>query len=303
MVAERSIRTIAAQNARQIDLTKTRRSRRLAPVIKTAATKIEQGKDITVEAVRPNAGLTAGFQKKLDRLIDEMQASLDYWLMAAYRANEPRMAQDEAPAVSIGRTMKRLSRKWQSRFDDFASKAGADYAKAAKEQADRAFREHLKKVGFTVEFHTTPAVNDILQAAIAENVSLIKSIASEHLTDVEGIVMRSVTAGRDLHTLAKELEDRYGVTKRRAATIARQQNEAATSHINRARQTELGIVEAIWKHSRGSEKHPRPSHLAADGEKYKVSEGMLLDGEYILPGVLINCRCYSKSIIPGLTRL
>ena len=81
----------------------------------------------------------------------------------------------------------------------------------------------------------TPAMRDIIDATVTANVSLIKSIASEYHTEVEGLVMRSVTAGRDLSFLTDELEKRYGITRRRAANIALSQNNLATSALRRAR--------------------------------------------------------------------
>ena len=39
--------------------------------------------------MRPNAGTAAEYRRRLDRLVGEMTASLDYWIAAAYRANEP----------------------------------------------------------------------------------------------------------------------------------------------------------------------------------------------------------------------
>nr|WP_277347156.1 phage minor head protein [Collimonas pratensis] len=134
---------------------------------------------------------------------------------------------------------------------------------------------------------------------MSEQVGLIKSIASQHLTEVQGLVMRSVADGRDLGTLAKGLEDRYGITKRRAALIARDQNNKATATITRVRQDSLGITEAVWMHSHAG-KHPRPSHVAANGKRYTIKEGMYLDGVWTWPGREIGCRCISKSVIPGL---
>jgi SPP1 gp7 family putative phage head morphogenesis protein len=159
----------------------------------------------------------------------------------------------------------------------------------------------MKKAGFTVEWRTTPEVNDILQASVAENVSLIRSIASHHLTQVEGIVMRSVTEGRDLSALSKDLQEQLGVTRRRAALISRDQNNKITSAIERARQDELGIEEAIWLHSHGG-KVPRRTHVAMDGKRYKVRQGMWDADEkkWIWPGQLISCRCRSRSVIPGI---
>lgn len=112
--------------------------------------------------------------------------------------------------------------------------------------------------------------------------------------------MRSVTTGRDLAQLTTDLQKEFGITQRRAAFIARDQNNKATASMNRARQDELGIAEAIWVHSGGG-KHPRPHHVAANGKRYNVKEGMLIDGEYIFPGEKPNCRCISKSVIPGFS--
>jgi SPP1 gp7 family putative phage head morphogenesis protein len=111
-----------------------------------------------------------------------------------------------------------------------------------------------------------------------------------------------VQTGRDLGTLSKELQEHYGVTRRRAAYIARDQNNKATAAMTRARQTELGLDEAMWRHSGGG-KHPRPTHLAMNGQRYKISEGMWDSAvnRFILPGEEPNCRCVSRAIIPGFS--
>ncbi len=161
----------------------------------------------------------------------------------------------------------------------------------------------LRRAGLTVQFRMTPAAQEVYDAAVIENVGLIRSIAQQHLQDVEGMVMRSVQAGRDLGQLAPELRARYGITKRRAALIARDQNNKATAVIVRTRQKELGITQARWLHSHAG-RVPRPSHVAFSegrdgGPYYDVEKGALIDGERIFPGELINCRCVSRSVIPG----
>ncbi|MDB5777600.1 MAG: putative phage head morphosis protein [Herbaspirillum sp.] len=256
-------------------------------------------KPIVLAAIHPNAGLQMAYQKRIDALVDEMQASLVYWLKAAYRANEPEMAQDASPATALRDAMRKLSRRWQKRFDEAAPDLARYFATNAADRSDSALRATLKRCGFAVEFKMTAAANDVMQATIGENVGLIRSIASQHLSDVEGMVMRSVSAGRDLGTLSQELAARYGVTKRRAAFIARDQNNKATANITRVRQDGLGITEAQWIHSHGGA-HPRPSHVAAAKKRYAIKEGMYLDGKWTWPGVEPGCRCISRSVIPGL---
>jgi SPP1 gp7 family putative phage head morphogenesis protein len=241
-------------------------------------------------------------------MVDEMHASLVYWISAQWNANPPNtLAQDIAkvgsfpggsPAAALRRAMRNLSRRWQRRFDKGAEELAKYFADKSIGASDLQLQAILKKAGFAVEFKMTEAARDGYHAVIGENVGLIRSIASQHLAEVEGLVMRSVSAGRDLGTLTKDLEARYGITKRRAALIARDQNNRATAVINQIRQRSLGITEAVWMHSAAG-KVPRPSHVAANGKKYDIEKGMLIDGEWILPGQKINCRCVSRSVILG----
>lgn len=256
------------------------------------------GRDQALRPVHGNVGIEAAYRKRLDRLIDEMQRSLVYWLTAAYRRNVPEIAQDESPAMALTKMMRRLAKQWQRRFDEAAQPVASEFAETSMSAADVSLRNALRQKGFSVQFQLTRAANDVFQATVQENVGLIKSIAAEHLQDVQGMVMRSVTQGRDLEGLIEDLQKRYGVTKRRAAFIARDQNNKATATITRVRQQGLGIKQAKWRHSRGG-KHPRKSHQEADGKVYDVDKGMLIDGEYIRPGELPNCRCVAISIIPG----
>ena len=263
------------------------------------------GKPIRLAAVRPNEGLQAAYRKKLDRLIDAMQRSLVYWLRAAYRAKPPEMAQDapdggggKSPAMNLRDEMSSLGARWQAQFDKAAPELAEWFAQSSFSRSDNALRDILKRGGFSVEFKMTAAANDVFQATVGEQIGLIKSISAEHLSEVQGMLMRSVQTGRDLGQMSKDLEARFGITKRRAAFIARDQLNKATATITRVRQQELGIDTAEWMHSAGG-KHPRPSHVAASGKAYSVDKGMLIDGEYIYPGQLPNCRCVSKAIIPG----
>ena len=263
-------------------------------------------KQKTLSPVKPNAGISAAYQKRLDALVDEMHASLVYWLGAAYKAKPPLIAADDkrkyrgTPSAVMRRVMRALSKRWRKRFDVAAVELAEHFSKAIADRSDRALAASLRKAGISVAFKPTAAMNDALQASIGENVALIKSIGDQHLAEVEGLVLRSVSVGRDIGTLGKELEKRYGITKRRASLIARNQNQLATATMQRARYVELGIKEAIWCHSAGG-KEPRPSHVEAGRKRlrYDVAEGALIDGEYIQPGEKINCRCFAKPVIEG----
>jgi uncharacterized protein with gpF-like domain len=106
--------------------------------------------------------------------------------------------------------------------------------------------------------------------------------------------------GGDLATLSKTIQEKYGIAYRRAALIARDQNNKAKAVYENVRRQELGIEEATWMHSSAG-KEPRPTHVAMNEKRYKLGQGMWDsgEGEYVWPGQLINCRCTSRAVIPG----
>lgn len=257
-------------------------------------------KGVVLPPVRPSIGLEVIMRQKLQALIAEMHKSVTFWIEQQYRANAPAIAQDELPAASLQRAMRKVSSRWEDRFDEAAPELAEYFSEQIGSRSDAALRSILRKGGFSVKFKMTRAQRDVMKATVEQQVGLIKSIPQKYLNDVQGAVMRSVQAGRDLSQLSKEIENAYGVSKRRAALIARDQNNKATASMTRARQTELGITHAIWMHSHGGKK-PRPKHLKANGKKYDVKKGLPIGdkGQYVFPGEEINCRCVSRSIIPG----
>jgi SPP1 gp7 family putative phage head morphogenesis protein len=320
--------------------------------------------------VRPNSGIEADYRRALQALIEEMHRSVTRWVIAAYRAHEPVMAQDAPPferltqaqidrlrqlaeggdpelkgprqpvielerkgfirlvpipqrregelvyelteaGESIARTLitpaarlravtRNLARRWQQRFDEAAPKLAEHFAKAAAQRSAAGLKTILRDGGFSVRMIMTPAMADVLDATVAQNVALIKTIPQRYHAEIEGLVMRSVQTGRDLATLTKDLQERYGVARRRAALIARDQNNKATSALTHARQVDLGITQAVWQHSHAG-KEPRPTHVKMSGKTYDVRKGMWDPAEqaFVFPGSLINCRCTSRPVVPG----
>lgn len=265
--------------------------------------KASTRKPKTARAVHANRGVEAKYRKALQRMIAEMHASVEYWTVAGYRKYPPRMAalvehaQDASPSTTIKRILDDLAKRWIAKFDDWAPKIAEAYLSGMFKATDSAFRASLKDAGWSVEFKMTPAVRDAFNASLAENVGLIKSIPEKYLQQVEGSVMRSYSTGRDLESMVKELKAIYPGAAHRAELIARDQSNKANAVVNRARQLELGITEAIWMHSHAG-KNPRPDHVAANGKRYNIAEGCKISGEYIQPGEEINCRCTSRPILP-----
>lgn len=274
----------------------------------------------TARAVQPNIGVERAYKKELERLVSEMSKSTEYWIEAAYKANPPRMEEAEiaedarvsaksklaqewtslrSPSAKMRKPMKELADRWIARFDEMSVNIATKFAVSGMKHTDAAFKSALKDAGWTVDFKVTPVMRDAMNATIQENVALIRSIPQQYFLEVEGIVMRGFTAGRDLSYISQELQKRYGITSRRAAFISRDQSNKLAATVTQARRIDLGLFEAQWLHSGGG-REPRHSHVKAGKDKliYDVRQGALIDGEYILPGYLPNCRCSSKTVLP-----
>lgn len=266
--------------------------------------RLKRRDEKVLRPVHANVGIGAAYRRRLDVLIREMANSVRHWVTQAYAVNTPAIAMDATPAVEMQRAMDEMAARWNLRFHHAAPQLARYFATAAHLRSDKVLMKILKDGGFTVRFKMTPIMQDVLDATIEENVGLIRSIPQKYLGEVQGMVMRSVQAGRELGGLTRELQQQYGVSMRRAALIARDQNNKATAVMTRARQQEIGIDEAIWQHSHGG-KEPRRTHLDNSGERYKVTEGWYDPDpkvrRRIWPGELINCRCVSRPVVKGFS--
>lgn len=253
----------------------------------------------------PNAGIRAAYRRKLQAIIEEMANSYEHWLRATYRSNPPRMmALDEIPSRELERQLRQLGIRWEKRFEELAPKLAKFFAQKVHLQCDRRLKAMLREGGVTVRLTMTPALRDVLQATVTENVGLIKSIQSQYHTQVQGLVMRSVTEGRDLHQLTRDLQARFGITEDRAKFIALDQSNKATSVIRRERETSVGIETGLWMHSHAG-REPRKTHLANDGEPFNLKTGWYDPDpkvrKRIWPGMLVNCRCTWKAVVKGFS--
>lgn len=257
-----------------------------------------------LKATWPSAALEVEYRNQLLKLINEMSRSVVYWLTASRRKREPSVAiaMDDFSSNILARAMRELRRQWYKRFDDASKKLARYFAQSVSKRTDEQLKKILRDGGISVAFKPTSAQKDAMNAIVHENVSLIKTIPRKYLAQVEGHVMRSVAAGRDLKTLTDSLHETFYAARKYAAFVATDQNQKATGALQRIRFAENGIVEAVWMHSSAG-KHPRPSHVKAGKDKvrFKVSEGWWDPDaqEFIWPGYLINCRCTAKPVVKG----
>ena len=252
-----------------------------------------------LRAIQPNAGVRAWYRKRLNKELDEMQRSIAYWLESAYRKREDEIVGDASPARDLLAVFTANMRKWTRRWDTLADWLGRRVIEKVDNSTTMSMKDAFKAAGFSVKFDRTRNLNSVTEAYISWNVGLIKSIGREYLEDVRGIVMEGVGMGRDLGYISEQLGNRYGITKRRAKLIARDQTDKATMAIQKVRDENLGITEGIWVHLPG-QKTSRETHVAMNGKRFSLKDGMYDSavGRNVFPGELINCRCVYRRVLP-----
>lgn len=254
----------------------------------------------TLPEIRTNAGVARAYQKALTNMVREIHTDVFNTLVVEFKAQAKRekLAMD---GISdwVGHVLDMLISKWQSRLEMLAPTIADLFLNRTKNNYDVQMKKAMRDAGFTVRMQMIPFQAEMLKASLAENVGLIKSINSKYFDDIQTSVWQCIQGGYDLGGLSKDLHSTYGVAKRRAAFIARDQSAKAHAVIEQARRQELGITKAIWMHSHAG-KVPRPSHVKADGVEFDVSKGLFLDGKWVLPGQEINCRCGSRAVIEGI---
>ena len=253
----------------------------------------------TLNQTHSSAAIRVMYAKELDKLVKEMFDSTHYWLIANYKKDAPIMAQDENIFSIMKKAMSKLTRQWQKNFDDIANKLAKRFVDKAVNHSDISLRDAFSKAGFTVDFKMTEDVKIKIASSVDENVQLIKSIPQKYFDDLSFIINQGIQRGFDVGHISEQIREKYGITRRRAAFIARDQTNKVHSVITQQRQMDLGIEEGEWIHSHAGKK-PRLSHVEAGRKKlrFNLKKGAFIDGKWILPGEEPNCKCGWKAVLP-----
>ena len=264
----------------------------------------------TLKPVFPPAGIEREYEKRLKRAVREMEKSVVYWLRARYSANESKIVGDSATSDLL-KAFRKLLRQWERNFRELAETLPRWFVNKIRGYVTGNLAAQTKPLrdaglGFNLKFsYMSQKERQTFAAIVAENVNLIKSIARESLTQVEGIVLRNIEAGHDLSQMTEDLHKQFGVSERRARMIARDQTNKATNNLTRQRLLSYGITRGIWMHT-ASGKTYRETHVNdMDGQEYDIEAGCYdpdpkVDRE-IQPGELVNCYCVCRPLVPTLS--
>lgn len=250
------------------------------------------------DPLQHNAAVAVRYVGALSGLTAQMTAQVKREILRLYKTDAA--ASHFGQDATIASQSRILMSSLGARFNDLFAKKSKPLAESMVEGASKAggsaLHASLQKLSGGMSLKTSlnsPALGEITKAAIAENVSLIKSIAAEYLQKVEGAVMRSITTGNGLQDLIPALEAYEGQTHRRAKNIALDQTRKVYNSVNKGRMEALGVKKFMWHHSGGGA-HPREDHVDMDGKVYSFDNLPIIDqrsGERGIPGQAPNCKC------------
>lgn len=258
-------------------------------------------------AIHPNVGVTEWYADQLRAMLQEAVADAVMTLTSVLGAGPVPVgiiAHDAKPTVSkVDQALKAWGVRWQRKFDKLSKAVSTKFAKRSFAATDLAMKAALRNAGFTVSFKPTRKSLEAYKLVVADNVGLIRNLQQNLYSKIQQDTWTSVRAGGDMASLSQKLHKSYGIEANRAALIARDQNNKAKAVLESSRRQELGLRKAIWQHSSAG-KEPRPVHQAwgREGKVFDLNKGLYDPDEeqWVLPGTLINCRCSSRAIIPGL---
>lgn len=186
--------------------------------------------------------------------------------------------------------------------------SGNAYEELARLLASRFVRSTLRfadrqntRIGIEVFNGSSTKLNNYMQAAVIQNVSLIKSLPDRYLENVANSVLTGMRAGVRPEKIAEQLREDMGVASRRAKFIARDQAAKVNGEITKQRQIDAGFEYFKWVDAHDQRVRHRHREIANADIGYGVGiyrwdDLPLSDtGEPIQPGQDYNCRCIARA--------
>lgn len=112
--------------------------------------------------------------------------------------------------------------------------------------------------------------------------------------EVQAAIRDGLERGQGIDQIGKRIKDRLGVSRSRAALIARNEVGNAAAFAMRESQKEAGCTEYIWRSA--SDDRVRPAHKTRNGKTFSWDDPPA-DGH---PGEPVNCRCTALAVIPDM---
>lgn len=146
----------------------------------------------------------------------------------------------------------------------------------------------------------------MMEQWVSDNVDLIKTIPASALDKMKDIIYTGYTQGESTTDIMKNIRKQYGISKRHAKLIARDQMGKLNADITKKQQEDAGIECYEWstsmdervrrgdKMAKGAIDPMGDNHQRLEGKIFRWSDPPLVDrkrGRRCHPGKDFQCRC------------
>lgn len=161
-------------------------------------------------------------------------------------------------------------------------------------------------------FLEEPWLEPQLELFANQNSQLIENMTQNEIERVSGIIQRAIQEGANYESTVINIEKSFGITRRHARLIARDQTTKLNASLTKLRQQEAGVDEYIWQ-TAGDER-VRADHRALDGKTCRWDDPTVyldkksgkwlkrssIGGTLVHVGTDVNCRCIAIPVIEGM---
>lgn len=224
------------------------------------------------------------------RLVRGWQERFHDRILPAYERSLSELVTDDARDLQfeIG-----LSERQMAAVAQAAGLSVDEWIKATEGWHRRRFAQAFNPTGVNIgTLLDRGDVTATLEAALGENVALIRSLNDQMRNDISGEVFRALQNRTTARDLARAVRKRAGVGQSRAELIAADQLQKLTGALDEQRQRQVGIAKFEWAHS--GKANPRQEHLARDGKTYAWTDPVAKTDP---PGRAIRCGCRARAVL------
>lgn len=161
-------------------------------------------------------------------------------------------------------------------------------------------------------FLEEPWLESQIELFANQNSQLIKNMTVNEIERVSGIIQRGLQEGSSYGSITESIEKSFGITRRHAKLIARDQTTKLNGSLTKLRQQEVGITEYRWQTS--GDERVRADHRALDGKICRWDDPTVylnektgkwekrskIGGTNVHTSQDVNCRCVPIPMIEGI---
>lgn len=147
------------------------------------------------------------------------------------------------------------------------------------------------------DYYTGELYRKMMEEWVDENVGLIKTIPQESLGKMRRIVLEGYRNGETTTSIVKKIQRTYGVDRRHAQLLARDQIAKLNSNITQRQQRDAGVQEYIW--STSGDSRVRDDHKRLNNKRFRWDDPPVVDtrtGRRCHPGEDYQCRCVALAV-------